>query len=114
MSTPLDPGKAAFYGQFVAAAYDMYAVNNDDLRPAPTHIPPGWELSAWINMSDFLFQIKAPKFYGIVVHETLTTGIETILKSLLTNDAVWSDHNFIKFNRIWIIRSFCWAPVGGS
>ena len=69
MSTPLDPGKAAFYGQFVAAAYDMYAVNNDDLRPAPTHIPPGWELSAWINMSDFLFQIKAPKFYGIVVHE---------------------------------------------
>ena len=51
MSTPLYPGYAAFYGQFVAAAYDMYAVNNDDLRPAPTHIPPGWELSAWINMS---------------------------------------------------------------
>ena len=70
MSTPLDPGQAAQYGQFVAAAYDMYAVNNDDLRPAPKNIPPGWELSAWINMSDFLFQIKAPKFYGIVVHET--------------------------------------------
>ena len=51
MSTSLDPGKAAFYGQFVAAAYHMYAVNNDDLRPAPKDIPPGWELSAWINMS---------------------------------------------------------------
>jgi hypothetical protein len=48
----------------------MYAVNNDDLCPAPKSIPPGWELSAWINMSDFLFQIRAPKFYGIVVHET--------------------------------------------
>jgi triacylglycerol lipase len=69
MNTPLDPGKAAFYGQFVAAAYNMYAVNNDDLRPAPKDIPPGWELSAWINMSDFLFQITEPKFYGIVVHE---------------------------------------------
>ena len=70
MSTPLDPGQAAQYGQFVAAAYDMYAVNNDDLRPAPKNIPLGWELSAWINMSDFLFQIRDPKFYGIVVHET--------------------------------------------
>ena len=69
MSTSLDPVKAAFYGQFVSAAYDMYAVNNDDLRPAPKNIPPGWELSAWIDMSDFLFQITDPKFYGIVVHE---------------------------------------------
>jgi triacylglycerol lipase len=69
MSTSLDPGKAASYGQFVAAAYDMYAVNNDDLRPAPKNLPSGWELSAWIVMSDFLFDIKAPKFYGIVAHE---------------------------------------------
>jgi hypothetical protein len=69
MGTTLDPRGAAFYGQFVAAAYDMYAVNNDDLRPAPKNILPRWELSAWINMSDFLFQIEAPKFYGIVVHE---------------------------------------------
>jgi len=69
MSIALDPGKAAFYGGFVSAAYDMYAVNNDDLRPAPKNIPAGWELSAWIDMSDFLFQITEPKFYGIVVHE---------------------------------------------
>ncbi|MFZ0395209.1 MAG: lipase family protein [Terracidiphilus sp.] len=70
MSAPLDSGKAAFYGQFVAAAYDMYAVNNDDLRPAPLNIPAGWELSAWIDMSDFLLQIEDPKFYGMVAHET--------------------------------------------
>ena len=69
MGDPLDSAKAAFYGQFVAAAYDMFAVNEEDLRPAPKNIPPGWELSAWINMSDFLFQIEDPKFYGIVVHE---------------------------------------------
>jgi hypothetical protein len=47
----------------------MYAVNHADLRPAAKDIPPGWELSAWINMSDFLFDIVTPKFYGIVVHE---------------------------------------------
>jgi hypothetical protein len=69
LSTPLDSGKAAFYGAFVAAAYDMYAVNHDNLRPIPKNIPVGWELSAWINMSDFLFQIEDPKFYGIVVRE---------------------------------------------
>jgi hypothetical protein len=64
-----DPKAAARYGQFVAAAYDMYAVNNNDLRPAPKNIPAGWELSAWINMSDFFLQISDPKFYGIVAHE---------------------------------------------
>jgi hypothetical protein len=69
MSTPLDPSKAAFYGSFVSAAYDMYQVNDNDLRPAPQNIPAGWELSAWINMSDFLFNVTTPKFYGIVVHE---------------------------------------------
>ena len=69
MTTPLDPNLAAFYGQFVAAAYDMYAADENNLRPAPLNIPAGWEFSAWIDMSDFLFQIREPKFYGIVVHE---------------------------------------------
>jgi len=69
MTTPLDPNQAAFYGQFVAAAYDMFQADENNLRPAPKNIPPGWEFSAWIDMSDFLFQIEDPKFYGIVVHE---------------------------------------------
>jgi predicted lipase len=69
MTTPLAPNQAAFYGQFVAAAYEMFKANENDLRPVPKSIPSGWELSAWINMSDFLFQTKDPKFYGIVVHE---------------------------------------------
>jgi len=69
MDTPLDPKQAAFYGQFVAAAHDMFQADEQNLRPAPLHIPLGWELSAWINMSDFLLQIREPKFYGIVVHE---------------------------------------------
>ncbi|HEX8817134.1 MAG TPA: lipase family protein [Terriglobales bacterium] len=65
----LDPGQAAGYGQFVAAAYDMYDANNKNLYPDPKNIPDGWELSAWIHMSDFLFQLRELRFYGIVAHE---------------------------------------------
>jgi triacylglycerol lipase len=65
----LDHAKAAFYGQFVAAAYDMFAADEKNLYPAPKNIPPGWELGAWIVMSDFLLQDETPKFYGIVAHE---------------------------------------------
>lgn len=69
MNTPLDHGRAAFYGQFVAAAYAMYAADENNLRPEPQGIPAGWQVSAWIHMSDFLFQITELKFYGIVAHE---------------------------------------------
>ncbi len=70
MSAPLDHSRAAFYGQFVAAAYNMQAANPDTLKPAPVSIPHGWELSAWINMSDFFLETEDPKFYGIVAHQT--------------------------------------------
>ena len=69
MSDPLDHSRAAFYGQFVAAAYSMHASNPNSLNPSPANIPDGWELSAWINMSDFFLGTKDPKFYGIVAHE---------------------------------------------
>ncbi len=70
MGQPLDPSKAFFYGQFVQAAYTMF--NNpqgaDPLRPDPASIPDGYELGAWIQMSDFILNIVEPKFYGIVAH----------------------------------------------
>ena len=71
MGQPLDPQSAAFYGQFVQAAYTMFesTTNPDPLRPAPEGIPPGYELGAWIQMSDFLLGSKELKFYGIVAHK---------------------------------------------
>jgi hypothetical protein len=67
MGQPLDPKKAFFYGQFVQAAYTMFRSQNPDpLRPEPAGIPEGWELGAWIHMSDFLVTFKNPEFYGIV------------------------------------------------
>jgi predicted lipase len=70
MGRDLDKSEALFYGRFVLAAYKMFKNQNPDpLRPAPDGIPGGYELGAWIHMSDFLFDSKEPKFYGIVVHE---------------------------------------------
>jgi hypothetical protein len=36
----------------------------DALRPEPVGIPEGWELGAWIHMSDFIFSLKEPEFYA--------------------------------------------------
>jgi len=71
MGQPLDPAKAFFYGQFVQAAYTMFRCpqGGDPLRPEPAGIPDGWELGAWIHMSDFFLTVKEPEFYGIVAHE---------------------------------------------
>jgi hypothetical protein len=67
MGQPFDPKRAFFYGQFVQAAYTMFRNQNPDpLRPEPAGIPAGWELGAWIHMSDFLLTFKEPEFYGIV------------------------------------------------
>jgi hypothetical protein len=70
MRQPLDKQKAVFYGQFVQAAYAMYhnPQSSDPLRPEPSGIPAGYELGAWIQMSDFIFDVSEPKFYGIVAH----------------------------------------------
>ncbi len=71
MGQPLDSMKAYGYGQIVQAAYSMFKnpLGGDRLRPEPAGIPPGYELGAWIHMSDFFLDIVETKFYGIVVHE---------------------------------------------
>ena len=67
MGQPLDAGKAFFYGQFVLAAYNMFLKpQGDPLRPDPQGIPDGWELGAWIHMSDFVLTLEKPEFYGVV------------------------------------------------
>lgn len=68
MGQPLDPAKAFLYGQFVQAAYTMFRdpQGGDPLRPEPAGIPAGYELGAWIHMSDFILNLKDPEFYGIV------------------------------------------------
>jgi Lipase (class 3) len=68
MGQLLDKQLALFYGQFVQAAYAMFRRDPSQLRPEPQpgDIPDGWELGAWIHMSDFLLTFKELEFYGIV------------------------------------------------
>jgi predicted lipase len=68
MGLQLDKQQALFYGKFVQAAYAMYRHNPHELRPQPAEIPDGYELGAWIHMTDFLFDVTEVKFYGIVAH----------------------------------------------
>ncbi len=70
MGLPLDKQQAFLYGRFVQAAYEM-SLNPggaDPMRPEPAGIPDGYELGAWIHMSDFILDIFQPKFYGIIAH----------------------------------------------
>ncbi|MFZ0419371.1 MAG: lipase family protein [Candidatus Sulfotelmatobacter sp.] len=68
MGQPLDKPQAFFSGQFVQAAYNMFRRDPLQLKPEPQagDIPEGWELGAWIHMSDFILNLKEPEFYGIV------------------------------------------------
>jgi hypothetical protein len=72
VSQSLDNPTALLLGQFVQAAYEMFKhpTGTDPLRPEPALIPAGWELGAWIHMSDFLLDLTQVKFYGIVAHKT--------------------------------------------
>ena len=73
MDQPLDSEKrqnAFLYGRMVQAAYQMFLQPaGDPLRPEPEGIPEGWELGAWIQMSDFVLNLNKPEFYGIIAHE---------------------------------------------
>jgi hypothetical protein len=71
MGQPLDPKKAIFYGKFIQAAYTMFRRDPSQLRPEPQagDIPDGWELGAWIHMSDFILTFKELEFYGIACRE---------------------------------------------
>jgi hypothetical protein len=70
MGQPLNKQEALLYGRFVLAAYTMFKNPvGDPSRPDPAGIPAGYELGAWIHMSDFFLNIVQPKFYGIIAHE---------------------------------------------
>lgn len=51
----LNKSEAAFYGKFVDGAYAMYERDPQNPRPLPQadDIPSGYQMVAWIQMSDF-------------------------------------------------------------
>ena len=68
-STSFDPAKAVLYGRLISAAYAMYRENPGNLTPEPTQdIPSAYELTAWIQMQDFVLNNTTPSFYGFIAH----------------------------------------------
>jgi hypothetical protein len=54
-------------GQFVVAAYSMYDANPANLTPPKSpDFPAGYEIAAWIQMSDFLNGKQKQVFYGFI------------------------------------------------
>jgi len=95
MSQPLDNKKASIYGQLVQAAYAMFKdPGPDPLRPVPTGLPEGYEVGAWIQMCDFLFDDQVLKFYGIVVHEIENTDSRVIAIRGTETPLEWLDDSF--------------------
>lgn len=93
---PFDREAAVLYGQFVQAAYTMYGANPGDLTPAPTAIPPGYELVAWIHMQDFVIGSTGPLFYGLMAQSTQNPN-RFVVALRGTSDGVewWDDANAV-------------------
>ncbi|MGC1354256.1 MAG: lipase family protein [Xanthobacteraceae bacterium] len=63
------PAKAVLYGRLVNAAYAMYRESPNNLTPDPTlDFPRGYELTAWVQMQDFVLNNTTPSFYGFIAH----------------------------------------------
>ena len=65
-SPGFDPLKAAFYGQFVNAAYTMYGSDQNNPLPSPVKLPGNYDFVAWVQMRDFVFNYGNWTFYGLL------------------------------------------------
>lgn len=97
LGSPFDPAAAVAFGRFVQAAYTMYKADPANLTPAPSvDFPAGYELTAWINMRDFIISSTAPVFYGYIAHSTANPN-QLVLAIRGTSNGIewWDDVNAI-------------------
>jgi hypothetical protein len=92
---PFDPKAAVSYGRFVNAAYMMYGADPANLTPRPSNdFPQDYELSAWVQMQDFILDSTAPVFYGFIAHSNQNPN-QAVLAIRGTSNGVewWDDSN---------------------
>jgi Lipase (class 3) len=93
LSNTFNPKAAILYGQFVKAAYSMY--DPATLTPLPSaDFPAGYELTAWVNMRDFILGSTDPVFYGFIA-QSMTDATQFVLTIRGTSNGVewWDDFN---------------------
>jgi len=92
---PFDPDVALLCGQFIEAAYTMYAADPNNLLPAQSsNFPAGYQLTAWVQMQDFIIGSTGPKFYGFIA-QSLADATQFVLAIRGTSNGVewWDDAN---------------------
>jgi len=115
MGRPLVNSEAVLYGTFINTAYAMFDANNADLTPpvpaatGPAPMPGGWEMTAWIQMSDFAFGGGEHKrFYGFIARN-VADPYSHILAIRGTEGAVeWYD------DAVCVPRAFTPVPKAGN
>ena len=92
MIRPYDPNAASLYGQFVQAAYTMYAAAPNNLTPPRSqNFPPGYQMVAWIQMRDFVLGSTAPLFYGFIAQSEAASDQFVVAIRGTTNLVEWWD-----------------------
>jgi hypothetical protein len=89
---PYDPGKAVLYGRFISLAYAMYQKSPGNLTPEPApDFPFGYQLTAWVQMQDFVLGNTAPLFYGFIAHSSENPSRAILAIRGTANDVEWWD-----------------------
>ena len=100
VSNPFNPKAAILYGQFIKAAYSMY--DPATLTPPPSaDFPAGYQLTAWVNMRDFILGSTDPVFYGFIAQST-TDANRFVLAIRGTSNGVewWDDVNAVLLDEL--------------
>jgi hypothetical protein len=90
-----DASAATLYGQLVSAAYTMYNADPNNLTPAPgADFPSSHQLTAWVQMRDFVIGSTGPQFYGFIARSNADPAA-FVLAIRGTSNAVewWDDAN---------------------
>jgi hypothetical protein len=98
VGNPYDPVTAVLYGQFIEAAYAMYEANPNNLTPSQSsNFPSGYQLVAWVQMQDFIFESAGPTFYGFIAQsETLPNRFVLAIRGTSNWVEWWDDLNAIR------------------
>jgi hypothetical protein len=110
MGTALVKSDAILYGTFINVAYTMYDAAGSSLTPTqPKSFPAGYEMTAWIQMSDFAFLGKKErKFYGFIARETSNHQSHIIVIRGTEGTIEWYD------DAVCLPRKFTPVPIAGS
>jgi predicted chitinase/pimeloyl-ACP methyl ester carboxylesterase len=90
---PFNAAVATQCGLFVQAAYSMYAADPNNLTPQPTpDFPADYELSAWIQMQDFILSSTGLTFYGFIAQsKTDPSKFVMAIRGTQTAEEWWDD-----------------------